>query len=388
MNMNSLSAGLTGGFLILTVIFTLNTVSAAAATVEQTTMTHLDAIRSILPGQESKVVNGYNKQMDQAWKYFKAHKKAVLPILRQELTEELDKREPSNLFLLDIGYYLRLQDSAEDKALATRALFKLDLTSDIVAENHQLLFMLAHAVAPDRDPGMLQLLDEAFLKKSVTIYIPQHALKLSETMVCVFLYGVYGEEAETHLRSLLTDPALTNKVIEILIWIGSSDSQQDIKSVMLAQRNDETFSRATAYMMTAGGPAGRATMLEINSSDLDAESQHYYQRIRPDIELVSYSSLKAQLSGFPGAKSLSDAILKKRLAAMYEHYGKDSNTNPEAVLNSTIPASELIQTLSRIRARMFYRLSDEALGDVEITNAIINTLHFKQKNSKPGQPGR
>jgi hypothetical protein len=64
---------------------------------------------------------------------------------------------------------------------------------------------------------------------------------------------------------------------------------------------------------------------------------------------------------------------------MYKNYGKDEDAEPSAIFDSDLPKNFLISELQRIRSRMFYRLSDEALSDVEITNAILNTLYFKQK---------
>ena len=38
----------------------------------------------------------------------------------------------------------------------------------------------------------------------------------------------------------------------------------------------------------------------------------------------------------------------------------------------------LIGQLEGIRARTFYRISDEALSDVEITNAVLNGLRYRR----------
>jgi hypothetical protein len=354
--------------------------ASLAANLEQETLKRLDQLRAIEAGGDSEAADRYNSQMDEMWAFFSANKKSVLPVLRRELSLEINKDRPNNLFLLDIGYYLRLQDSPSDKALGREALFKLDTTDEIVRLNQQQLFRFAHAVAPDRDPRTLAFLDKAFLRDKVTAFIPQHVLNLDETLVCVFLYGVYGEAAEPHLRALLDDGALADKVIEILIWLGSPDSVPAVMVAMKASRSHETFTRGTAFMMRAGGAPGRAAMLGINPSDFGAGSQEYYAKIRKDIEATTYEALREQFSGLPGAARLGDGELKKRLSAMYANYGKDDSTSPAAILNSGLPVPYLVSELTRIRERMFYRLSDEALSDVEMTNGILNTLHYR----KPG----
>ena len=62
---------------------------------------------------------------------------------------------------------------------------------------------------------------------------------------------------------------------------------------------------------------------------------------------------------------------------MYADYGKDNRLNPQALLDSRLGRDYLIGELIRIRSRMFSRVSDEALSDVELTNAVINTLRYR-----------
>jgi hypothetical protein len=357
----------------------LASVGSSAATIEQETLAHLDRIRAVRVGGDAKANEAYNKQMDEAWKFFNANQKSVLAILRRELSLESRKDKPNNLFLLDIGYYLYLHKEVSDKELGKQALFRLDTTSEIIRSNQQQLFHFTHAVASDKDPKLLPFLDKTFLKEKVTAFIPQHSLTLDETLVCVFLYGIYGQTAELHLKSLLKDRSLAQKVIEILIWIGSPDSIQDVKAAMTASRDYEAFVRATAYMMKIGGPRGRAIMLAIKPGDFDDKSREFYGKVKKDIEATSYSILRKQFTGIPGIAKLSGDDLKKRLSAMYENYGKDDEISPEAVLNSDLPRDFLINELLRIRSRMFYRLSDEALSDVVMTNAILNTLYYRDQ---------
>jgi hypothetical protein len=263
--------------------------------------------------------------------------------------------------------------------LGKAALFKLNTAAEIVHLNQQQLFDFAYAVETDDDPRILPFLDKVFLRQKVTAYVAPHALTLNETLVCVFLYGVHGRASEEHLRSLLTDKALTRKVLEILIWIGTPDSVPAVKEAMLADRNFETFSRATTFMMKTGGPEGRATMLGLDPKDLDAQSQEFLQKVRPRIEATSYEALRKPFLTDGKVAPLGEETVKKRLAAMYENNGKDEVTEPSAILDSTLPRSFLVNELLRIRTRMFRRLSDEGLNDVLATNAILNALYYRPK---------
>lgn len=353
--------------------------SASSQTIEKQTLTHLEKIKAIRADADEKTVAGYNKSMDDAWKFFNANKASVLPILRRELNLELKKATPNDLILLDIGYYLRLQPDSSDKELGKAALFKLNPASDIVYVNQQQLFKFTYAVATDEDPGVLPFIERAFLRQKLSAYVAPHALVLNETLVCVFLYGVHGPASEGHLRRLLTDKAVNQKVLEILIWIGTLDSVPAVRDAMLADRNYETFNRATTFLMKAGGPDGRAAMLGLNPKDFDSQSQEYLARIRPMIEATSYGLLRTQFSMARDPARLSDDTLKKRLADIYESGGKHEPPDRSAILDSTLPRDFLIKELLRIRAQMFRRLSDEGLHDVVATNAMLNTLYYREK---------
>jgi len=224
---------------------------------------------------------------------------------------------------------------------------------------------------------VLPFIDKTFLRNKVSVFIPQHALQLDETLVCVFLYGVYGDGAELHLSELLVDRDVATKVIEVLVWLGSPTSVANVKRAHAAARDYETFARMTTFMMRAGGPDGRSAMLEVEGSDLDAQSRDYYARIRPAIVSTSYASLRKQFPSAPG--NLSNDEIRARLAAMNRNFGKDETTQPSDVLDAKLPTDELVGELVKIRARTFNRLSDEALSDVEMTNALINTLRYRGK---------
>jgi hypothetical protein len=90
-------------------------------------------------------------------------------------------------------------------------------------------------------------------------------------------------------------------------------------------------------------------------------------------------------SGSTEGRSASELIdkriaeLKDALSAMHLNYGGDDKTSPRAFLASGLPRTYLTAELSRIRTRMFFRVSDEALSDVKITNALLTPLYYRQK---------
>lgn len=350
---------------------------AAAATVEQEVLAKLEQLRAVTTGAGAKPTTEYNKQMDEAWGFFRQNKKEALPILARELDAEIKKAKPSDLVLLDIGYYLSLQEDVSNKALAKRALFALNPSEEVVQQNFQQLFNFSYRFADDHDPGMLGLIDKVFLATDKKVFVPQHSMTLDATLMCVFLYGKYGPESEAHLRRLLADPKLRNRVIEILIWVGSSASVSDVKTALTANRDYDTFARVAAFMMSVGGPEGKAVMLAINPAELDAKSKEYYTGVVPNIRDSSLESMSAALRRLPNYKKLTDDEVRARLQKMYKNYGKDNETHPYAVLTSGLPQKYLIDELTSIRSRMLYRLSNEALDDVKITNALINALRYR-----------
>lgn len=351
--------------------------SAGAATLEQETGTRLEQIRAIRPGQSAAMIATYNNELDATWQFLASHKPDVLPILREQLKAELARPRPSDLILLDVGFFLHENDSADGKALARDGLFRLNLRAAVIDENRKELFEFAHAAAKDHDPRVLGLIEREFLSSDQQIFIPQHALQLDGTLVCVFLYGAYGSDSERALRAKLRDSSVSKRVLELLVWLGSPGSVKEVGDALSASPNYETFSRVASFMMQAAGPAGREFMLNISPDGLDAQSRRYLSKVKSAIQNTSFRAIRNSFAGFPGDKQLSDAEVTSRLDAMLANFGKDDRTSPLAILDSGLGADFLISELLKIRERMLYRLSDEALSDVAVTNSLINALRYK-----------
>ena len=360
-------------FIVATVL-ALPVLAQAPRPVEQEVRTRLDAMRAVKPTDPADVVG---KQMDDIWKYFDANRAKALPILRTELQAEEHKPTKSAFMLLGAGFYLYTHGEKTDGEAAKTALFAIDSTSPIIRANLEQYFYFVHAVAAEHDERVLPLIDAAFLDKKVPLVIPEFALNLDESLVCVMLYGAYGEGAEAHLQPFLQNPARVQKVIEILIWIGSPSSNNAVLGAMRANRSLDVFARATAFLMQSGGPEGKAIMQKLNPADLDPQVAEALNKSRQHIEAVSGAWYKSIFDRMGGAATIPDAELRKRLAATASGKGRDESLSPRAIYASGIPNDELIATLTATRNTMLQHVYDQVLQDVRTTDMVLNAVRFR-----------
>jgi hypothetical protein len=348
-----------------------------AAGTEKQTLAYVERLRAVKPATDAKSAQQYNRQLEEAWKFFVANRREVSLTLRRQLALELKKTARNDFILLDLGYFLYVHGEPADKEIAKAAFFALNPRAEIVRFNQQELFQFAHEVAADGDDRVLPLIDAAFLRDRVTIRIPERNLRLDETAVCVFLYGAYGNGAEAHLRRLLADKAVTRKVLDILVWIGSPESNAAARSAMHAA-DHETFVRAATFLMTMGGPQGRWLLLGVNPRELDARTREYYAKIRRPVEETTFLELRKRF-GDGETQRIPDEELKTRIAAMNAGYGRDLRVSPAAILDSGLPREFLIEQLTRTRGLLLRRAAAEVPADVQRTNAILNALRYREK---------
>lgn len=364
-------------------LFTVLAISPSAQEtpdIERGILERLDLIRAINVTSDREVLTRYSEELDEAWAFFRDNKEAALPILVRQLRAEHEKQEPNDYMLLDVGYFLYIEGEQDSlyREQALQSLYSLNPLDDVVRANQQQLFGFVHRVAQDRDPRVLEFIDRAFLRsRDSRVFISQHSLDLDATLVCVFLYGVYGQGAEEHLLTLLDDSELVNPIIEVLIWIGSDNSIDDVKKAMVMHPNKDAFVRGLTFMMEIGGASGREFMLGLDLGPFDDESQQYFESVKKAIEDMSFEAYRDEFVKYFGDSTLPADEVRKRLSDMYDNYGKDDNTSPAAVLLSELPKDFLIEELRKIRFRMFNRVSDEALSEVKVTNLLINALSFR-----------
>jgi len=363
----------------LSAIVVLAAKPAQSASTEQETMRRLAQLRAIPADSTPEQLRQHNEQMDDAWQFYHAHRDETMPVLRRELAAELRKPKPAQLLLLDVASYFYLDGTADDRKAATQALLAIDPDAPLIQTNFDQLFRLTHGLASAGDPRVIGYIDRTFLPTERGVFYSEQSLTLNPTLMCAFLYGVYGADGERHLQSKLNDRDLAERVLEVLKWIGSPDSVSAVRASMTAQSDYDLFSRELTFMMVNGGPQGREAMLHLDPARLDAKSQQQYEKVKPAIEGQNYAQLRKKFDSFAGERKVDDEQLKERLAKMYESYGKDSRLNPQALLDSALPKELLITELMRIRTRMFMRVSNETLSDVELTNAVLNTLRYRDR---------
>ena len=281
------------------------------AAVEKRTNEHLDRMRAIKPAKDPKQAEQYNRELQEAWKYFVANPSSV-HVLRRALARELTQRNRSDFMLLDLGFYLHERGQPSDKELARNALFTLDPAAEIIKFNQQELFQFTQAVAATRDARTLAFIDKAFLRPAISVRIPEDNLTLDVSAIGAFLYGAYGLDAEAHLTEMLKTPLadrnLARRVLEVLAWIGTPSSNQAVKNVLLAsQRDKDTFVRTATFLMAAGGPQGRSIMMAVQPASLDTWTANYYEQIQPRVAQTSFGALRSNLASNEVSKAALDS---------------------------------------------------------------------------------
>ncbi len=349
--------------------------TGADAAENKEVLRRLAAIRAIPSEADAEGLARSNRVMAESWQYFTQNKDAALPTLRTELARELKRHKPSDLLLLDVGYFLYF--SQDSKELARQALYALDSHAPLVSANAEELFYFTHALAVDHDPQVLVFIDRVFLGQAIRVAIPERKLSLDNSLACAFLYGAYGPDAEADLRHSLADPKLRDRVLEILIWVGTPASDEAVRGLLEASPGYDTFTRATTFLMRMGGPLGRDIMLATNPNALDERTQDFYHKLRPSFEAASFASLSKNFSVFGAAETPSKEELETELSTLYENFGTFGQINPNGFLNAPLARDDLVNRLTAIRTRMFHRISGEGLTDAEIAGAVINTLRYR-----------
>lgn len=353
-----------------------------AAMIEQ-----LNQLRGIKPTDDAAALKRINQRMDQAWKALLARKEQALPLVESELRKELQRSGPDHFFMLDTAWFLLRENTASGAALSQRVLEKLDPQDPTIRYNFEELVRFAHLLAQRGDPRVLPQLDRIFLgnDRGLETFNPPHIVRLNATTILVFLYGVTGPDAERHLLTLLDDPRQAGarlRVLEALIYLGSEQGTPAVARLMETTRDYDTFARCLTYLMTVGGPGGRDAVANLDTRNAPAKIRDYHASVLPAVREVSFARLSQSLKGFDGSdKHFSDAQLRQRMQLMYDNDGVDNETNPSNLVESGIPAVELLTQLKRIRARMLVRFDNHALDDVSVTGAIINVLQFKAATS-------
>jgi hypothetical protein len=333
----------------------------------------VDRVRAIGAAPVPQDTEKVNQELDQIGAFLQAHGATAGPVIRRELEKELRAVSPNQFFLLDMGFAAARMG---DLDTATKALLRIDVKNEMVVHSSDELFFFVHAIAHHGRPEVIPVIDRVVLDANLPVFVPQHALRLDPTLQGAFLYGVFGPSSEQHLASLLdTRPDKTVQLLELLNWVGTRQSVPAVVRAVGLHPDLETLKRAIGFFMRVGGAAGRDAALKLDRARLEPTAGEYLAKVQEPITKTTLASFTAGL-GSTGA-ALSDAEVRQRLDKMVAHDGVDEETNPGAVLQSTVPTQELIDRLARVRSATFHRISDEALSDVEVTNALLNAVEYR-----------
>jgi hypothetical protein len=325
-----------------------------APAIERQAQEYVEKMRAIKPATDARQAAEYNKQLEEAWKFFIANPE-VIAVLRRVLAREVGLPQRNDFLLLDLGYYLHERGAPADRELAKSALYSLDPMAPILRFNQQEFFQFTQSVAATRDARVLAFIDRAFLREQIAVRFPEAGLTLDPTTACAFLYGAYGEGVEAWLKPKLHTPVsdrdLARRVLDILGWTGSPASNPDVKNVLIGAPHDyETFVRTTNFLMNAGGPQGRSIVLAVQANDLDVWTRSYYDKIHGPARAVTFVRLRENLVSIPSAKE---------------------------ILDSERPRADLIAELTKKRNNLFRTITKESIAEIQRTNALINALRYR-----------
>jgi len=322
-------------------------------------------VRAMPAAANAAAAGAQRRELDAAWRFFGDYREDAIPLLRRELATELRSPRPSQQLLLDAACFLAAYGDESDKPLAVQA--ALAINPEALLDGPQ-LFRLMHAAAASKDVRLLPLIDRIFLRKSVSVPLPQQGSMIDETGVRALLYGRFGAAGERHLAALLRDAAVAIPVLDVLQLVGSPASVPAVEP-LLQSADIETFTRAVNFLVRAGGPQGRQVLLALKPQGLSKEAVDFFAPMR--------QQLAQQPSPPAGKGALPDAEVRRLLDALEANGGRYEGIDPSAIVQSRLPKQELIERLTRIRERSFARATNEALADIDTTSALLNALSYR-----------
>lgn len=350
----------------------------ASKNIHVETLNRLQIIRSIGINPTQININKYDFGRKNIWSFFLANKKITLPILERELRAETVKKKKNDFFLLEIGHFLFLNGSVAQKETATRALYSIDSSKISITANFDKLFHFTYLVSKERYPGILEFVDDTFFSNvRQRIVTADQPLTLDGAIICVFLYGAYGPDSEQHLLTNFTHPKKRLFAIEILTWIGSEQSVPRVKKAIFQETDYNLLTRALTYLLQNGGPEGIQVILELPTNGFNKDLLKFYDRIHKAAKIISLESLTARYSRHPGKTEYSDEELKQNITHMYDKGKLDRQLNPVTIIKSKLSNQYLLLELSKIRRKMFSRISYLGMGDIQFINSLMNAIQFR-----------
>src|SRR5581483_6451660 len=269
----------------LSAILATASLSLHGADVASMVREKLDGLRGMtLPKEKVKIAEA-NQRMDAAWSYVRAHREVAIPIVQAELTSAVAAEPADQFFLLDLGFLLLTEGGDKYAPISLQAFGRIDSAAEIIQANWEEVFHCAMKLgATGVDPARyLDALDRIFWpsQRAIDFFRAPHLVKLSPDDVCCLVYGVAGDAAAGRLAARLkADKSARPRRLQLLTTVGS-ESHTPTATAILAEATDyETVSAAVTFLMTVGGPSGRAAVLSVDPAMKDSRTTDYLRRLR------------------------------------------------------------------------------------------------------------
>jgi len=346
--------------LSIVIIFGFNIV--AADTYEQEIQNAIVALKEITPSEDAANLKRFNSIMDSNWKTFRKNKKTSIPILVKILQDELADKSPNDLVLLDIGWFLALSDeNVELNSILLKAYEKIDFSKKIITQNEEQFFRFSMFLSSRELPGFLPLIDRRFLRKaSGSFVVPQHSIVVNAHAQRTHLYGAYGGPAMRHLLSILKaekNVETRRSILSILRRICTSDCATDVYELLRQETDHEAFVNATYIMLDNAGPVGKELYLKLIPGKLSPKTMDYFKSEQEYVRKIDYDFLVAKIQK---VNSVSDIGY------------------PFKFIQSKSDKASSIEKLIEYRRKCFFRVNQHGLGDVDITNLVINAIQYQE----------
>lgn len=229
-----------------------------------------------------------SNDLDKFWSYAKANTNAVLPLLRQELSNPAN---PSFFFYDGAKLLLSLSKDKEDQALALRSMPKADL-QDIQTSDYLTTIQWFASFGFDTRQAAFRIL----AYPEFTAFIPQHALTLGQDYSLIYmlfpLQNVpYDQDLIAHLSADLDSRSQKSLLLALWYVVTLSTRAAIQRFIEKPGVNPEVVTYARELLSRKAGPR-----LSLSSAEsLRSERAKVMQRPISDEALIEFDSLTMKL---------------------------------------------------------------------------------------------
>jgi hypothetical protein len=378
------------GILVFVWATSVCSVGAIAAEVRADIRTAINTMRGVKVSTDQAINEATNKRLDSAWKFLRSNANEAATALRAEITADVRKGSPDPFFMFDAADLLQVIDGNNAHDFIVDSLLTVDPFDAVIKANSAQWVRLLHRLGKKPSPATLQLLDRFALanRQPLQFFDAPHWVSLDAVLIGVFLYGVGGSGAETHLLKQLnsTSDAITvSLILSMLIYLGTETSTTQIKELIEKPGTDANLAFTGAIVLLRnGGVVGKEAFLRFDANRLSGEAREFALKLREEARTTNFPTALKKLESYSSFSSkgqiqLSDSEIRNRLQKMIDAPGSDHDTPAAAVAKSNIPRAELVSLLMQVRSRALYRLNNHAIDEVRQINLILNALRLKNE---------